>query len=114
MEFNNIEDITKVAVLLRVIGTKYFSLIHSLVKPEDEMLKELLDALEAHLDPPPVLIAERFRFYQQLQGEQESVKLFVVDLHRLVTNCKFGNKLGDALKDRLVCGLKSSLEGAWK
>ena len=30
------------------------------------------------------------------------------------TNCKFGHKLGDALRDRLVCGLKSSLEGAHK
>ena len=58
MEANNIEDVRKVAVLLSVIGTKYFSLIHSLVapvKPKDKMLKELLDALEAHLDPPPVL-----------------------------------------------------------
>ena len=37
-----------------------------------------------------------------------------MDLHRLATNCKFGDKLGDALGDRLVCGLKSSLEGAQK
>ena len=34
MEANNIEDGRKVAVLLSVIGTKYFSLIHSLVAPE--------------------------------------------------------------------------------
>ena len=57
MEANNIEDGRKVAVLLSVIGTKYFSLIHSLVapvKPKDKTLKELLDTLEAHLDPPPV------------------------------------------------------------
>ena len=32
----------------------------------------------------------------------------------MATNCKFGDKLGDALRDRLVCGLKSSLEGAQK
>ena len=32
----------------------------------------------------------------------------------MATNCKFGDKLGNALGDRLVCGLKSSLEGAQK
>ena len=26
------------------------------MKPKDKTLKELLDALEAHLDPPPVLL----------------------------------------------------------
>ena len=65
MEANNIEGDRKVAVLLSVIGMKYFSLIHSLfapVKPKDKTLKELLDTLEAHLDPPPVFIAERFHF----------------------------------------------------
>lgn len=79
MEANEIGDGRQVAVLLSVIGTKYFSLLHSLVapeKPKDKMLDKLLVILEAHLDPP-VLIAERFWFYQRAQ---ESVKIFVAEL----------------------------------
>ena len=67
MVANTIADGRQVAVLLSVIGTKYSSLLHSLVapeKPKDKTLDELFVILEVHLDPPPVLIAERFRFYQ--------------------------------------------------
>ena len=42
------------------------------------------------------------------------MKTFVAELRTLATHCQFGDNLEDALRDRLVCGLKPSLEGAQK
>ena len=41
------------------------------------------------------------------QHESETVAQFVVELKRLALKCEFGTFLEEALRDRLVCGLKS-------
>ncbi len=38
----------------------------------------------------------------------ESVAEFMAELRRLATQCEFGMNLDDSLRDRLVCGLRSS------
>ena len=114
---NKIEDDRQVAVLLSVIGTKHYSLLHNLVapsKPADKSVDELLSILGSHLEPEPLVIAERFYFYKRVQDHHESVAQFVAKLRRLATHCQFGENLDDALRDRLVCGLKPALEGAQK
>ena len=114
---NKIEDDRQVAVLLSVIGTKHYSLLHSLVapsKPADKSVAELLSILGSHLEPAPLVIAERFCFYKRVQDHHESVAQFVAELRRLATHCQFSENLDDALRDRLVCGLKPALEGAQK
>ena len=35
-----------------------------------------------------------------------SVRLYLAELRRLTTYCKFGDHLQEALRDRLVCGLR--------
>ena len=57
--------------------------------------------------PKPILIAERFKFHRQNQHESETVAQFVVELKRLALKCEFETFLEDALRDRLLCGLKS-------
>ena len=37
----------------------------------------------------------------------ESVAQFVVELRRIASRCEFGEYLTEALRDRLVCGLRS-------
>ena len=39
---------------------------------------------------------------------------FLAELHCLAIHCQFGTQLENALRDRLVCGLKPSLQGAQK
>lgn len=51
-----------------------------------------------------VLSEKRFRFYGRSQ--EESVVMFVAALRKLWF--EFGNVLNDSLRDRLVCGLRSS------
>ena len=60
---NDITNEKKVAVLLTVIGTKAYTLLRNIVVPDKPAAKEydqLVEAFRAHLDPKPIIIAERF------------------------------------------------------
>ena len=107
---NGIEEGKQVSALLLVLGLRHYSLIRGLVsphKPETKTLAELTDILTKHYDPEPIVIAERFRFYQRTQKSGESVADFLASLRNLASRCKFGEFLSEALRDRLVCGLSS-------
>uniref|UniRef100_A0A3B3Q7L2 CCHC-type domain-containing protein n=1 Tax=Paramormyrops kingsleyae TaxID=1676925 RepID=A0A3B3Q7L2_9TELE len=105
---NGISDDKIVPTFLSVIGPKTFNLLRNIlqpVKPGSKTHKELVDTLTNHFSPKPLVIAERFRFHRRNQEEGESVTMFVAALRKLAEHCEFrGN---DALRDRLVCGLKN-------
>ena len=101
-EANAVADDRKVAVLLTVIGAKtYETTLRSL------LARELKAILLKHYDPQPLVIGERFRFYQRSQKSGESIADFVADLRRLSIKCEFGDFLDQALRDRFVCGVRN-------
>lgn len=105
---NEIEDERKVAVLFSVMGAKTYNLLRSLIvpaKPSDKTFTEITELLQKHLNPKPLVIAERFRFHKRNQLKTESVSEYMAELRRLAEHCQFGEGLSDALRDRLVCGL---------
>ena len=55
----------------------------------------------------PLEITERFRFYKRNQREGETVLTYVANLKKLAAHCNFGANLNEALRDRLVCGLRN-------
>ena len=73
--------------------------------PKDKSLDELKSTLHTHLNPKPLTIVERFKFYRQMQREGESVAEYIVMLKELSTHCDFRTFLNDALRDCLVCRL---------
>ena len=75
------------------------------VKPSEKTLAELLELLQKHYAPKPLIIAERFRFYRHCQKPGEPVADFLAELRRLSIRCEFGDFLDQALRDRLVCGV---------
>ncbi|KAL5517154.1 hypothetical protein EMCRGX_G002638 [Ephydatia muelleri] len=78
-------------------------------QPKDKSFAELKTLLKAHYDPKPLVIAERFRFYRRDQTAEESISEFLVELRRLAAQCEFGQFLDEALRDRLVCGLRNDV-----
>ena len=107
---NGVPDEKKVATLLTVIGPNNYGIVRSLVAQallKDKSFAELEAVLKGHFQPKPLVIVERYRFYQRNQAETESVQDYVADLRRLAITCDFGNFLDQALRDRFVCGLKS-------
>ena len=64
--------------------------------------------------PKHLVIAERFRFHKRDQREGESINEYAAELQRLSEHCDFGTGLNDALRDRLVCGIRDEGEGVQK
>ena len=107
---NEVEEAKQVATLLSVIGGKTYALLSDLLapdKPASKTLKQLKKTLQTHFEPKPVVIAERFQFHRRNQEAGESVAEYEAELRRLAANCKFGDHLTQAIRDRLVCGLRS-------
>ncbi len=104
------ENANEVAVLLTVIGAKVYSLMRNLLvptKPAEKSYAALVKVMKDHLKPKPLVIAERFKFHRQNQRDGETVAQYVAELHKLSELCEFKEYLEEALRDRLVCGLRS-------
>ena len=92
-----------------MIGSTTYALLSSLLapaKPGDKPFKVLSETLLRHFDPKPLVIAERFHFHRRNQASSESISEYVAELRRLATHCEFGDYLEQALRDRLVCGIR--------
>ena len=73
---NAIETEKVVPTLLTVIGSTHYTLLHGLVTPDlpkDKSYNQLVALLTKHYDPEPIVIAERFHFYQRYQKSGESI-----------------------------------------
>lgn len=103
------EGAKKLAVFLTVIGVKAYALLSDLLAPDKPATKsytELVEVLKTHLKPKRLVLAERFRFHQRMQEEGETVAAYMAALRRLADKCEYGTHLSQALRDRLVCGLR--------
>ena len=58
-------------------------------KPASKEYDALIEALRAHLDPKPIIIAERFKFYPRNQREGELIAQYIAELRKLSTHCEF-------------------------
>ena len=108
---NSIAEEKQVAILLSVVGPKTYSLLRDLLaptKPQEKWFAELSTILTSHYEPKPIVITERFHFHRREQASGESVAEYVAELRRLATHCQFGNYLDEALRDRLVCGIRNT------
>ena len=106
---NEISDDRKVPTLLALMGGKTYSLLRNLTSPDDPATKgfdAIVKLLDNHLSPKPLVIAERFRFHKRDQKDGESIPVYVAELRKLSEHCDFKANLNDALRDRLVCGIK--------
>ena len=108
-EANGIKEDKQVPVFLTVIGSTTYALLSNLVspdKPKDKTFRQLAEVLRRHFDPKPLVIMERFHFHRREQTSGESINDYMAELRRLATHCDFGDYLEQALRDRLVCGIR--------
>ena len=100
----------KKSTFLTSIGRDAYHVVRGLTRPgavTDKTLDELQDLLKSHYAPARIQIAERFKFYRRQQNPGESVVEFLSALRQMAGFCNFGDFLDDALRDRLVCGLRN-------
>lgn len=97
------------AIFLAKVGGKCYSLIRTLCHPDKPNTKSLVDLqklVKNHLAPPPIVIAERYVFYNRRQTSGESVAEFQNSLRKLAESCDFGEFRPQALRDMFVIGLR--------
>ena len=107
---NKIDDDQKKHLLLALMGAPTYKLLASLAaptKPGELTYEDVVDKLEAHFKPKPIIIAECFRFYKRNQESGEKVANYLAELRRLAATCEFKTFLNEALRDKFVCGLNS-------
>ena len=107
---NEVPTDKRVAVLLSIIGPKTYAILRSLMAPEtpqSKSLDTLTTALQNHYNPKPITIAERYHFHLRSQAPSKNIAEYIAELRRLAATCEFGTFLNEALRDRLVCGLRS-------
>lgn len=76
--------------------------------PQTFKNNELVDLLKTYYEPKPLFIAERFHLHRRNHGEGESIAGYIMaELRSLSTHCEFKTYLNDALRDRLVCEIRS-------
>ena len=98
------------ATLISVIGSKLYDVVSDLCSPEspsEKTYNDLATILKDHFAPKKLPIAERYRFHNCIQLKGEGVSTFAAKLKHLASTCKFGTHLSEALRDRLVCGLRN-------
>lgn len=101
----------KKAYFISIMGPKMYSVLKNLLVPrvpKDVSFKDMVTVLREHYVPQKNITYERFLFNKRNQRENESISEYGVQLKQLAASCKFEKFLDEALRDRFLCGLKSS------
>ena len=109
---NGITDATKKrAVLLSCCGPSTFRLLRSLALPTpltELSFKDLVAKMQAHREPKPSVIVQRYQFNSRQRASSETVAEYVAALRKLAEHCDYGDTLNEMLRDRLVCGIANA------
>ena len=107
---NDITEAKKVmAIFLTAVGAKTYELLKDTgapAKPLELKFEEVVERLNKHYDPKSLVIAERFKFHKRNQQADESIAEYCAALRKYAWTCQFGTFLDEALRDRIVCGMK--------
>ena len=90
----------KRAILLSICLAATYQVILNLMtprKPTDHTFEELVQLEQAHHNPPPSVIVQRFTFNTRSQKDGETVSQFMAELRRLSEHCAFDVSLDDML-----------------
>lgn len=105
MAINNISAERSVSLFLTLMSYKLLRNLCVPGKPRDRTLNDLVQLVQSHLNPKPNIIAERFKFKERKQQQNESTSMFLASLKQLSLYCEFGDNLNNTLRDQLVWGL---------
>ncbi|XP_037561113.1 uncharacterized protein LOC119440260 [Dermacentor silvarum] len=107
---NEIDAGKKLEVFLTVLREKAFVTLRSLLlpkRPTEVKYEDATKVLQQHYAPKRSVVTERYHFYRRNQESSETIAQFLVELKRLAATCSFGTFLQEALRDRLIAGLRS-------
>lgn len=107
---NNFDEQRKTDVFITVLGDEAYMTLRNLVfpdTPEKKTYQHIREVLFKHYKPKRSIVTERYNFHKRIQGRQEPIDDFTVELKSLATNCAFAAFLSETLRDQLVVGVRS-------
>lgn len=108
---NATKETDKVSLLVSLGGPELYRIIKLVAapkKPKDCTYTDLLKALNSYFEPKRNILGERFIFHRRLQGADETVSEFIVEIKSLSQTCDFDTNLDTALRDKLIFGVRST------
>lgn len=110
---NAIKDENKISFFISIMGPALYTRLKDLIHPleigdEKVTFKYIIRTLKDHYVPKVNTTYERFIFNKGSQKEGESIAEYSVRLKKLASTCNFGDFLDEALRDRFLCGLRST------
>nr|XP_037270303.1 uncharacterized protein LOC119161903 [Rhipicephalus microplus] len=106
---NEVPETKKLRLFLNIVGSAVYGELQKILvpdRPTDKSFAEIQEVIEQHYSPQYSVIAERCKFNKHMQKEGECVKVFMTELKHLARYCEFTAFLNDALRDRLMAGLR--------
>ena len=94
---------------MSLVGNLVYQTLRDLTSPalpKEKSYDELVELLKRQYAPHISVMRERIKFYQVEQQEHETINEWNVRIRRLATNCRFGQRLEDVLKDKFLAGIK--------
>ena len=98
----------KRAIMLSSVGSQTYSLIRNLLspaKPGDKSYDDLVNLFKEHFNPKPNEIVQRFKLFSRARKSGETVLEYVATLRKIASDCQYGDRLTEMLRDRVVCGI---------
>ncbi|XP_077511870.1 uncharacterized protein LOC144122168 [Amblyomma americanum] len=99
------------ALLVAALSTQTVQVLAGRIAPRTPnslTYDEAVAALNSYYDPKRHEIAESYKFFTRCQQEGEAVRAFLVEIRRIADGCNFGSALDRMLRDRIVCGVRST------
>ena len=98
------------AFLLSLVGPRAYEVLRSEclpLQPNNYPIRRLTEILKSRFEPEGLLTTNRYQFAIRDQSAQESAH-YIAQLQLLASRCNFGMGYYDALRDRLVAGIRSN------
>ncbi|PFX19179.1 putative ubiquitin thioesterase [Stylophora pistillata] len=79
-EVNSVPTDKRVSSILTLMGSKMYALLRSISaprRPKELNFAEIVDILAQHVDPKPIINAERYKFHKAEQEESETIRQYL-------------------------------------
>lgn len=99
----------KVAILLTAISPSVYKIVKNATfpdKPDKKTYDEIITICGTQFKAVISVFAERLRFYESHQNENESVTEWATRMKCLAMQCEFQGNMDFALRDKFVTGLR--------
>ena len=105
---NTTSDAGKINTLVYCLGPQAEDILSTLTLSDEDAKKydTVRDKYKDYFRVRKNVIFERARFNVRVQGSDESIESFLMDLYRLIENCEYGAMEADLLRDKIVVGVR--------